>query len=226
MPVESPFLTYHESQINNVAASIADEPMVRINASPERRNEAILALKRVGIAVPATGAFNMRELDAALDTAFPLSDGISVGRRIEVKILASNGGLLLEKSNVNKRALVVAGLMAQKGKFPLPKDGPYSIAQFDEILAASDPPISIAHRIEIKSAFSKAGLLESGTIERKAHVPAVNAAKAICDTLGLEFPKLGLKLSTGIVDAKLAERGWDTKRRLNAKIVLQTAGAL
>jgi hypothetical protein len=221
-----PFITLHASQISDIAASIktGDDLAVRVNASAERRNEAIRALKAVGIGVPEAGAFTMKQLDAALDTAFHRNDPNYLTKRMEIKATVHAGGMLLEKSTVDKRALVTAALMARKGNFALPADKPYSIAEFDEILAAADPPISIEHRLEIKSAFSKAGLLETGAIEPK-QVQPISAAKAICDTLGLEFPKNGMKLSAGIIDAKMAERGWDERRRLNAKITLQSSGA-
>jgi hypothetical protein len=221
-----PYITLHASQISDIAASIktGDDLAVRVNASAERRNEAIRALKAAGIGVPEAGAFTLKQLDAALDTAFNRIDPNSLTRRMELKARVHAGGMLLEKSTVDKRALVTAALMAKKGGFPLPADRPYSVAEFDEVLAAADPPISVTHRLEIKSAFGKAGLLESGAIEPKA-LPPINAAKAICDTLGLEFPKNGMKLSAGIVDAKMSERGWDERRRLNAKITLQSSGA-
>jgi hypothetical protein len=222
-----PYITLHASQISDIANSIktGDDLVVRVNASAERRNEAIRALKAIGIGVPEAGAFTLRQLDAALDTAFHRTDPNYLTKRMELKATVHAGGLLKEKSNVDKRALVVAGLMAKKGGFPLPADRPYSIADFDAVLAAANPAISPEHRLEIKSAFSKAGLLESGAIEPK-QVQPIQAAKSICDTLGLEFPKNGLKLSTGIVDAKMSERGWDERRRLNSKITLQAANAL
>jgi hypothetical protein len=221
-----PYITLHASQISDIAASIktGDDLAVRVAASPEARNAAIKALKASGIGAPEAGAFTLQQLDAALDVAFHRTDPNYLTRRMELKATVHAGGLLKEKSTVDKRALALCGIMARKGGFALPAERPYSVAEFDAVLATATPAISPEHRLEIKSAFSKAGLLESGAIEPK-QVQPISAAKAICDTLGLQFPTNGMKLSTGVVDAKMAERGWDERRRLNAKITLQSSGA-
>jgi hypothetical protein len=226
MPTNLPFLTLHQSQIDAVAASIdtGNDLAVRVTASAERRNEAIKALAACGIAVPQGGAFTLRQLDAALDTAFHSADPNRIRRRMELKFIVASGGLLLEKSNVDKRAITTAALMLAKAKIPLPTVAPYSVQALDSLLAETD--ISIEHRLQIKQACFAAGLAEGGVIEPKTPVQPIQAARSICDMLGLQFPANGMKLSTGVVDSKMAEKGWDERRRLNSKITLQAANAL
>jgi hypothetical protein len=221
------YITLHESQINNIAAQLdtGDELAVRVQANQVRRDEALRVLEAAGLTVPEAGAFTLQQLDAALDAVIPFSSHNAITRRMEIKAKAYDGGLVLEKSNVDKRALTICGLMARKGGFPLPDGRPYSVVELDAVLAAADPPISIEHRLEIKSAFSKAGLVENGVVE-KTQVQPIQAAKSICDTLGFAFPTNGMKLSTGVVDSAMAERHWDERRRLSTKITLQSAGAL
>jgi hypothetical protein len=226
-----PYITLHASQIADIAASIkttGDDLAVRVNASPEVRAAAIKALKVAGIGLPASGSFTLPELNTALDTAFPRSNTVGIGKRMELKEAVYAGGLVLEKSTtaVDKKALVLCGLMARKGGFPLPDGKPYSIADFADVLAAASPAISIEHRMEIKSAFSRAGLLQGGTIEPKQHIPPIKAARQLCDTLGLQVPGNGMKLSTGIVNERMERLDWNIERRLNAKIVLQSGGLL
>jgi hypothetical protein len=224
-----PYIRLHASQIADIAASIktGDDLAVRVHASGEHRNAAVKALKAAGIGVPASGAFTLAELNTALDTAIPRSNTVGIGQRMTLKESVYAGGLVLEKATtVDKKALVVCGLMAAKGGFPLPKDGPYSVADFDAILTAADPPISINHRFEIKLAFERAGLLQGGAIEPKQHIPPLKAARQLCDALGLQVPNGGMKLSTGIVDERMDRLDWNTQRRLNVKILLQSANVL
>ncbi len=221
-----PFLTLHNWQIDEIAASIdtGNGLAVRVHASTEHRNAAIRALESAGIGVPEAGAFTIQQLDAALDTAFSRTNPNYLTRRMELKFLVASGGMLLEKSPIDKHTIVRASLMLRKAGVPMPDGKAYTVAEFDKLLAGKD--ISPEHKIEIKAACSAARLLEAGAIEPKTLVQPIQAAKAICDTLGLEFPKNGLKLSTGIVDDAMAKRGFDERRRLNSKITLQAAGAL
>jgi hypothetical protein len=234
MPDIKPFLTLHRSQIKDIAASIDIGPVLAARqASPEARQFALKACKDAGVDVPASGAFTIAEASAAATKAFA-----SLEKRFQFKEILSSGGLLLEPSSpVNKEAIVTAGLYLKKAGIPAPTERPYTIKQFDDLLAGKSD-ISIPHRLEIKNACFAAGIIDhgSGIIAKPKAAPPIQAAKQICDTLGLEFPKNGMKLSIGIVEAAMDAHHWtrfvegkeikDADRRVRAKNTLSQAGVL
>jgi hypothetical protein len=227
MPDILPFLTIHPHQINEVAAAInAPEKLdVQVKASAQDRSAALQACEAAGIKVPPSGAFTLEELDAELSEAFPREHPQSINNRLAFKLKASAAGMLLERSPVDKKTIVIAGLMLRKAGIPLPVDKPYSLREFDSLMAAKD--ISPVHKIEIKAACFAAGLIQEDAPKPAQPLPqTISAAKMICDGLGVDFPKAGGKLKTGTVDDVMARKNWDLDRRLRTKAVLAGAGVL
>jgi hypothetical protein len=221
------FLNLHASQINEIAASlgIKETLAVRVKASPEARIAAVNACEDANIKIPANGAFTQLELDNALDEAFDKAQPLAMNRRLELKAKIYAGGLVLEKSNVDQRVVVTAGLMLKKAKLPMPSDRPYSLAEFDKLLAATQ--LAPGQKIEIKSACIQAGLVQD---EPRRPVPGplpqtVHAVGVVCGQLGLDVPA-GKKLTIGAVDDAMKAKGWDIDRRVRSKALLSSAGLL
>jgi hypothetical protein len=232
-----PFLTLHANQIRDIAATIKiPDEYVAPKASPEAKITAIDACHGVGIQVPPSGAFHIAELDAAMAKVFPASDTLNIDRRLRFKATLSAGGLILEKSSVDKMAIVTAGLMLKKLGIPAPTDKPYTLADFDKLLASKD--ISIPHKLEIKNAMFAAGVVsdEGTVVTRQVTKPPIAHAKRIVEGLGLEMPESGKKIPIGKVDAAMDAAHWtkfeggkevrDMDRRVRAKQILEQAGVL
>jgi hypothetical protein len=238
MPDILPFLPMHTKQIEAIAASINIGPeFTTRTVSPETKQSGIQACRDAGIEIPAAGAFTLKELDAALDKAFDKST-LSLQRRMEMKARISASGLLLEPIPVDKIAVVKAGLMLKKANIPAPTERPYSVAEFDALMATK-ADISIPHRLEIKSACLTAGIIsEQGTVVTKPSPPKpIEAARQIVSGLGLDMPEPGKKLPMGRVDAAMnaawgkpvVEYANDTRdfdRRVRAKRTLELAGVI
>jgi hypothetical protein len=235
MPDVKPFLSLHQSQIKDIAASIDIGPVLAARqASPQARQFALQACENAGVDIPAAGAFTIAEASEAAAKAF--SD---IGKRIEFKATLSAGGLLLEPSpaSINKLAVVTAGLMLRKANIPAPKDGrPYSVREFEDLLAGKD--ISITHRMEIKNACFQAGIIDaaSGVVAKPVAAPPIQAAKSICESLRLDWPEGGKKLMASRIDDAMDKYHWvkfedgkevrDHDRRVRAKNTLSAAGVL
>jgi hypothetical protein len=235
MPDVKPFLTLHRSQIQDIAASIDIGPQLAArSASPEARQYALQACKDAGVDIPSAGAFTIAEASAAAAKAFTTPE-----KRIEWKAKLSAGGLLLEPNSnqANKLAIVTAGLMLRKAGIPAPVERPYTVKQFDELLAGK-PEISITHRMEIKNACFAAGIIDagSGVVAKQVAAPPIQAAKSICESLRLDWPDNGKKLMASRVDDAMDKYGWvkfeagkvvlDLDRRVRAKNTLSAAGVL
>jgi hypothetical protein len=225
-----PYLTLHASQIQQFVDSIEidDSPRVLVTPSPEAKSYALQECRAAGIAVPPAGAFTLPQLDAALAVAFPPADTLSLGKRIKMKATLYAGGMIAEQpDDSKKRATVVAVLHLKKAGIELPpSDKPYSLQEFDQMLAAKDS-ISIEHRFQIKSACLAGGLVADPPRKPAGPLPeTIQAARAICDRLGLEPPTGGKKLSITVLDAAMASRGWDANRRTHSKTALVQSGCL
>jgi hypothetical protein len=234
MPDIKPFLTLHPQQIREIAASL-DIPseLTARQASPEAKAFALQACEEAGVIVPAAGAFTLHEANGAAAKAFDTPE-----KRIKWKAEISAGGLLLEVDNsTNKLAVVTAGLMMRKAGIPAPPNGkPYSVREFDDLLAATD--ISISHRLEIKNACFQAGVInnEGTVVSRPAPPPPIAEAKRICERLRLDWPEPGKKLMASRVNDAMDTYGWpkyegrpdgqDFAQRVHAKNVFAAAGAL
>jgi hypothetical protein len=179
MPDISPYLTLHSSQIRDIATSIKVDDAACRKASPESRAAALRACADAGIEVPSTGYFTVAQLDQAIATAFDKAMPTSIDRRLQFKAQLSAGGLIAEPSTVNKETVVRAALMLKKAGIPLPDGKPYSLAQFDALMAAKSE-ISLDHRWEIKSAAFAAGLIEQSAVAKSSGAaPPIAAAKHI-----------------------------------------------
>jgi hypothetical protein len=235
------FLNLHRSQIDEIVAAAGAETTlaVKVKASPEARAMAINACSDAGIEIPTSGVFTQAGLDAVLDEACDKSHPLGITRRLELKTKIYAGGLVLEPSNIDQRAVVTAGLMLRKAGIPLPEDKPYTLAQIDNMLAAAQ--LSPLHRIEIKSACIQAGLVQDEprrpvATQLQASAQVVQAAAIICGQLGLDVPKSGEKLNIGRVDAAMDSKGWttikdgktvnDIERRVRTKQMLEQAGMI
>jgi hypothetical protein len=99
-----PFLTLHAAQIKDIAAGIEiPDQYIKPNVSPKAKEAAIDACAEVGISVPPSGAFDIAQLDAEIAKRFPPSDTQNIERRLKFKSTLAAGGLILEKSNINKK---------------------------------------------------------------------------------------------------------------------------
>jgi hypothetical protein len=223
----SSFLTLHASQIQEFVDAVGEpEPAVLVKASPETRTHAIQALRAAGVEVPKAGAFTGAELDTALDVAIDKTLPGAIRRRMELKSQVYAAGLVLEKpTNANTAVVVTAGLMLKKAKIPAPTGKPYSVDEFDGLAAAAD--LSVAHRLEIKGACIKAGLVQDSIIKPSTAPPpkAVHDAKQICERLDLDVPA-GKKLSVHALEAAMDAHRWDAGRRAYAKSALHAAGLI
>jgi hypothetical protein len=232
MPDIKPFLTLHPIQIQGIAAQIDIGPTLAARqASPEARQFALQACEKAGIDIPPSGAFTVHEASGAAAKAFS-----SIEQRIEWKAQISAGGLLLEPTPVNKMAIVTAGLMMKKAGIPAPDGKPYTVKEFDALLAGKD--ISIEHKLEIKNACFQACVIsaESGVVSKQVASPPIAAAKAICESLRLDWPESGKKLMASRVSDAMEARKWtkfvegkevpDYERRVRAKNTLSAAGVL
>jgi hypothetical protein len=223
------YLSLHASQIQQFVDAVGEpEPAVLVRASTEMRTHAVQALRAAGVEIPKAGAFLPAQLDAALDGAFDKTHPMSLHRRMELKTQVYAGGLVLEKpTNVNATAVVTASLMLKKARIEPPKDRPYTVAEFDELLAAASPSLPTSHRFEIKAAALKAGLVVDPPRKPAGPAPkAVTEARAICERLSLDAPAAGKKLNVVVVEAAMASRGWDANRRAWAKSSLYAGGML
>jgi hypothetical protein len=222
----SSFLTLHASQIKEFVDAVGEPaPAVLVKASPETRTFAVQACRAADIEVPARGAFTQAELDVALDAAFDRAQPTSLRRRMALKSQVFAAGLVLEKpTNANTTAVVVASLMLKKSGIKPPEGKPYSVAEFDGLLAATD--LAVGHRLEVKGACMAAGLVVEPP--RKATGPApkaVHDAKQICERLDLDV-QTGKKLSVHALEAAMDAHRWDAGRRAYAKNVLAAAGVI
>jgi hypothetical protein len=137
----------------------------------------------------------------------------------------------------NKLAVVSAALHLKKSGIPAPTGRPYSIQEFDKLLAGK-PEISLDHKFQIKNACFAAGIIDTAStvVTKQAAAPPIQAAKQIVSTLGLEWPDTGKKLPIGVIEAAMDAHHWtrfiegkevkDADRRVRAKNVLTSAGVL
>jgi hypothetical protein len=223
-----PYLTLHPSQIRDIAASIDTGPELAVRVKPTQRDRdlALEAIHAAGVKeLPSCGAFTSAQLDEICRKAFPSGEPLSIQRRLEFKGKIYAGGLLLEPSPVNKEAIVRAGLMLKKAGVPAPDGKPYTIAEFDELMAGKD--ISVSHKLEIKAACLAAGIIDAGVVSKPSVVAqAVEAARSIVDAIGIPWRETGTKLSVGLVDERMERLDWNSQRRINAKTVLASANVL
>jgi hypothetical protein len=221
-----PFLTLHQSQIREIASQIEVGDDAPRAADPRLHSAAISACRNAGIEIPKRGYFTIHELDQAIAAAFDKAMPTTLGKRMEFKAKLNAGGLIAEPSPINKEIVVRAGLMLKKAGIPAPDGRPYTVAEFDRLMAGK-AHISIPHRLEIKSACLAAGIIDSGVVAKPSVQPqAIEAARQIVNTLGLEYPTGGKKLTVGEVDAAMDSKDWNTQRTISAKNTLATAGVL
>jgi hypothetical protein len=208
------FITLHASQVQEIANTIPDPAPVARAAGPDARAHALRVMKEHKIEAKA---YTLRELNAELDKV----QFQNINRRMTAKAAIAAGGFLLEPAAVDKRAVVMAGLMSEKSGIPLPEGKPYTVAQFDELAAAAD--LGVGHRLEIKQQFLKVGLICDGDRPAMAQQQPIRAAAEICSALGLDA---GKKHSVPDVDAAMEKRGWNMDRRVHGKTVLAGAGLI
>jgi hypothetical protein len=221
----NPFFTAFPSQLGTVAISAADG--VQATAEPATQIEALRACRHAGLAVPPNGRFpSLEALNAALDRAFDKAMPTSLERRLELKAKIFAAGLVIESVPINEKVVLTAATMLRKAGIKFDGKHMMTVGELDAEMAAKNLPIE--HRLEIKVACSRAGLLDESNIRvtPPAPKPNVGVTRSIFVQLGIEPPAPGQKTSLAAVDEAMARRGFDIARRLQIKATLSATGAL
>jgi hypothetical protein len=136
--------------------------------------------------------------------------------------------MIAQTEKADPKVFAIAMKLIAKAGIELPKDGfRYTLEELNAALDKTTLPGQ--HRIEVKVAVDRAGLLHASAPVSAASGPsprALEGARMVCEGLGLTMPAPGRKLSVGVVDDALASRGFTIDERFRKKAVLSAAGYL
>jgi hypothetical protein len=186
-----------------------------VSASAAVVADARQAAAELGVSVPREGITLAR-----LDKLLHWPKTVLPAQRVALKNQLAAAGLLIEPGvgDVHERAYLTACLMLKKAGL---QPRAHTVHELD-----AQGTLSVAHRMEIKTACHAAGLLRDDIVHAPARRPDANAVRGICAQLDVDPPLPGTTLSIAAVNRAIREKGFDVSRSMDVKARLHAAGAL
>jgi hypothetical protein len=196
--------------------------------------DALEACREAGVPVPSAGVWaNMDDLDIYLTASFAPTgkpmDTRTFEKRVRLKNLILKAGMVASQPGQLKSATQDGAvreairLMKVHGIKPREDGTMFLISEIDAM--AKEKNLSAIDSITIKRAFEVAGLLDTTDTIVKASAPA-KPSTAAADLIFAELEIPPQRLHVNALSAFMTQRGVETKRRMEIKEVLGSAGYL
>jgi hypothetical protein len=189
-----------------------------VSASAAVVADARQAAAELGVRVPQGGVTLAR-----LDEMLLWPKVVPPAQRVRLKNQLAAAGQLIGPGggDVHERTYLTACLMLKKAGL---QPRAHTVHELDAHF--SKGTLSVAHRMEIKSALHAAGLLRDDIVAAPARKPDAAAVRGICAQLDVDPPPPGHKLSLAAVNRAIREKGFDVSRSTDTKARLHAAGVL